>query len=130
MAKTEFKGTFGIYPWFNECGDTLIKPQYLEVVKNLSPYGKVFYCSEESDAYITLNYGDFYFEVKPELYQVVDNPLLNMGGIVQVVTSLPQKTGVITSVEWHSGKGEPLYYLTINGKKSSKRYFSSDLAKV
>ena len=39
----------------------------------------------------------------------------------------PELIGIIWNTIYHFGKNEPTYYIKINGKKKSKRYFENDL---
>lgn len=130
MTKIEYKGTNGLYPWFPEHGEQLINPEYIDVVKRLSPYGKVFSCTAEKTPYITLEYGDIVFEVKPELYEIISPVLFRVGDRVNIVGSASNKFGVVVGIDWHSKNLEPIYYLAIDGKKSSRRYFESELRAV
>jgi hypothetical protein len=39
----------------------------------------------------------------------------------------PEIIGIIWNIIFHFDKNEPMYYIKINGKKKSKRYFENDL---
>ncbi|MFV0548801.1 MAG: DUF6960 family protein [Limnobaculum xujianqingii] len=117
MAKSKCVGTYGLYPWFPEHGENFINPLYIDTVKKLSLYGKVFSCISEDETYITLKYGDVVFEVKPDLYQFVNNTLFNIGNAIVVTNSSPNKVGIVIEIHWHYKNSEPIYYLTFGGKK-------------
>lgn len=124
-----FKGSWGLYPWFEEDDPTLIYPDDLEDVKKLVLHGKVFYCSEQCGKFIRLNYGNQSFRVKPSLFKPVRDIQFMVGDNVKVVSSI-DKLGIILNIGWHHKNNEPIYYLSFNGKKSSRRYSEDELCSV
>ena len=123
---SKFKDSWGLYPWFIEDGEQLIFPDDLESFKNLLPYGKVFNCIDEVDGYLVLQYGKCTFRVKPDLYKTVNQPRFVIGCNVKLAKDNTQE-GTIEEINWHQKNNSPIYYISINGKKKSTRYFDEDL---
>lgn len=124
----EFIGSWGLYPWFDEDSDELVHPNDIESFKALKPYGKVFNCISKENDYIVLSYADRQFRVKPELYKVVKSPSYKYNENVIIVGK--GEEGKVIEINWHHGKAEEFYSLAIKEKRSSKRYFVSDLEKI
>jgi len=55
------------------------------------------------------------------------NPLKFVIGDQVSPKNHPELIGIIWNTIYHFGKNEPMYYIKINGKKKSKRYFENDL---
>ncbi|QIQ21406.1 DUF6960 family protein [Zophobihabitans entericus] len=125
----KYRGTYGLYPWFPDDDETLIHANDLQKVKAFSInglYGYVFYCSDENADFIELSYGDFTFKVKPDLYSTIPSIQFHLGEHVAVI-GVSEKKGVIVSIKWHSKYSKPMYFLSFNGRKSSRRYFDTEL---
>ncbi|RCX18762.1 hypothetical protein DFR58_10431 [Anaerobacterium chartisolvens] len=122
----KFINSWGLYPWFIEDGEYLIFPKDIESFKKLSPYGKVFRCIDEVDGYLVLKYGNETFRVKSDLYKIVDAPFFEIGCNVKLVKDNTQ-VGTIEEIQWHQKNKVPMYYISINGKQKSTRYFNEDL---
>ncbi|MEK3885805.1 hypothetical protein [Paenibacillus sp. PL2-23] len=120
------KDIWGIYPWFKEDGQELIEPRYREKFSSLRPYGKVFLCVGEQDQYIVLQYNKQSFLVKPTLFQKILTPKFTFGQAVRI-RSNPEVFGFICEINWHHKTEREMYYIEVNGKKKSSRYFSKDL---
>ena len=126
---SKVKNSWGLYPWFIEDGEHLIFPSDLESFKKVSPYGKVFKCIDEVDGYLVLQYGKDTFRVKSTLYKMVDKPLFEIGCNVKLVKDNTQE-GTIEEINWHHKNDMPMYYISINGKRKSTRYFNQDLIAI
>ena len=48
------------------------------------------------------------------------------GDIVSPINH-PKLLGIITGIGYYFKTNEPSYFITVNGKKKSKRYFKNDL---
>lgn len=124
----DFKNSWGLYCWFNEDDPTLIYSNDLEDVRKLVLHGKVFYCSEQCGEFIRLNYGNYSFLVKTDLFKPVRDIRFMVGDSVEIVSST-DKIGTILNIGWHHKNNEPIYYyLSFNGKKSSRRYSEDELS--
>ncbi len=123
---SKYKDSWGLYPWFLEEGEHLIFPSDFENFKKLLPYGKVFKCIDEVAGYLVLQYGKNIFRVRSDLYKIIDKPLFEMGCNVKLAKDNTKK-GTIEEINWHYKNEVPMYYISINGKRKSTRYFNQDL---
>lgn len=120
------KGAWGLYPWFEEDGKELIEPSYREEFRNLQPYGKVFLCIGEQDEFIVLQYKNQSFLVEPTLFQIISTPEFTFGQTVSIRRN-PEVLGSICEINWHYKREKEMYFIEVNGKKKSSRYFSEEL---
>ena len=119
------KGTNGLYRWSELYDDSYIYIQDLEKIRQFHPNGKVFQCIDENLDYITLKFGNDIFRVKPELYKVINKKVLPIGSVVKL-KKYPDMDAIIIDNRWHGEKKEPMYFITLMGKKKSIRYFLED----
>ena len=119
-------GQWGRYLWSIEHGVEKIHPDDLENFKKEANGVKVFQCVNETTDYITLEYGENSYQVKIDLFRPVSAPKYHIGQDVKVVSNNQLTDGVITDIMWHSSKNEHFYFITIAGKKKSKRYFEDE----
>jgi len=127
MSRCE--GTFGLYPWFLEHGTEMIHPSDYHHFSILKPYGKVFQCVGESERYLVLRYGLAQYRVKPDLYQPIPKPPFVIGEPVRVKDD-PNLIGVVCDINWHHQKSSPIFFLEINGKRRSRRFFQDELESI
>ena len=125
MTLSAHQNKWGLYQWFEERGRDLIHSESLDNFVNVKPNGKVFYCRESRNGFLILEYGEKSFLVKPNLFKEVPDPLFQIGQ--KVTTSTGSTVYIIADINWHFGKNAPFYYLSLDGKKKSKRYFSEDI---
>jgi hypothetical protein len=116
-------GKFGVCVWFPEHGKDLIAPQDLERFTALRPNGKVFEYIESSGDFSTLAYGEQIFHVSPAILKPIKPPKFQIGD--QIKTK--DKLGSISDIEWHFKDGAPIYYLSFDGKRSSRRYMQEEI---
>lgn len=121
-----FKGTWGLYPWFESDDINLIHESYRDRLISLQPYGKLFECIGVEQDYIVIQYNFENFKVKPLLYKQVPPPIYTFGETV-ILVNHPNIEGSICDIHWHHKYEKEIYYLELNGKKKSKRYFREDL---
>lgn len=129
-----FIDTWGFYKWsvdFNEEKD--IHPDDLEKMKKLFPIQKIFHCIDCTDEYLILKYENKTFinetyRVKPLNYEQKNEPNFKLNEKVKTKNS--EKYGEIREIAWHFQKNSYFYYLNIDGKSSSRRYFDFELEKV
>ena len=119
------KNTWGIYSWSTLHGEDLIYPKDLEKAKKNELRGKVFHCIDSNDKYITLEYQNESYRVKPNLYEIFSGVIFPIGSAVKL-KRYPDMNGVIRDIRWYWDKKEPIYFITLNGKKKTKRYFLED----
>jgi len=119
------KNTWGLYKWFKEDGEHLIFPSDLERFMKFQAKSILFYCIDEDDQYITIKYKDETFRVKPELYKQVPTPKFKYGDKVKMIEN-PEIEAIIDNILWHYDRNEPMYFIVVNGKRKSKRYWETD----
>jgi hypothetical protein len=127
---SEYKNTWGHYPWVPSLGEALIYPD--DLTENLwrKLFGKLLYCSGVTDdGYLLLNDAYQTYRVKPDIYKVFPSPIFDYGDTVQDREN-PERVGTIRNIEWHYKHGKAYYNLTIAGRDSTKRYFAEDLELV
>ncbi|MFL9454173.1 hypothetical protein AB0758_24145 [Tolypothrix bouteillei VB521301_2] len=122
-------GTWGLYQWFPEYGEDLISDNDIKKFKAFLPNGKVFHCINENRDFLTLQYNEDVYNVKPNLYKKVPIPLFSFGKKVRVINH-PDRVGIVRGIEWHFKQNAAIYYLEINGKLSSKRYWHQELSLI
>lgn len=59
----------------------------------------------------------------------LDNPPQFMKGDLVSPVNHPDMIGVIQEIGWHFNCQEYLYFISVNGRKKSKRYYDRDLIK-
>lgn len=123
------KDTWGLYQWFPEYGEDMIYIDDLEKFKELSPNGKVFKCIDENKDYLFLVYGEEIYRVKSDLYKQVEKLLFQIGDKVKLIKDSSQEA-IILEVNWHYKNNEPIYYISLNGKKKSSRYTNKDFVHI
>lgn len=101
----------------------------LEKFKELSPNGKVFKCIDENKDYLFLVYSEEIYRVKSDLYKQVEKPLFQIGDKVKLIKDSSQEA-IILEVNWHCKNDEPIYYISLNGKKKSSRYTNKDFVHI
>ncbi len=120
---------WGLYPWFQEQGEARIHPEDLQAFKNLKPYGKVFEQIGSIEEYIVLQYNKIKYRVKKDLFTVLPiSPVFTFGDRVEDINH-PDRVGTICDIEWHHKDKQFIYFIEINEKKSSKRYYDRDLTR-
>ncbi|MGG1619420.1 DUF6960 family protein [Paenibacillus sp. NRS-1781] len=120
------KGLWGLYPWFEEDGQHLVEPSQKNDFSHLNPYGKVFQCVDEDTNYISIKYNNQIFKVIPTLFKEVPPPIYTIGERVQLVKK-PEIDGEICDIQWHHSLKKEMYFIKVEGRKKSSRYFSEDL---
>lgn len=115
---------WGTYHWFIEHGINLIHPDDIENFKKEVNNSKVFECVAQGE-YLTLKYNNNYYRVREKLFKPVPIPKFDFGQKVKIKDK--NEIAIITDIMWHFGNTEHFYFVTVNGKKKSKRYFESEL---
>jgi len=119
-------GIWGTYRWFAEDGVKKIHPDDLEDFKIIVAYGsKVFECIDEDSRYISIKYGDKVFRVTNDLFKQVSAPKFNIGQ--NVIIKEKGAEAIIIDIMWHYDKQDHFYFVALNGKKKSRRYFTFEL---
>jgi len=120
-------GEWGLYPWFEERGRSLVHPQDADAFSSLLPYGKLFQCVAWDNQYMTLRYGNRQFRVRPDLFAAVTAPPFDFGQTVAFGKGGRAVSGTVVDICWHHGRDRPFFHLRLNGKRLKKRYWAEDL---
>lgn len=121
-------GSWGIYNWFEEDGEEFIQKQSRDAFLKLKPVGKLFQCVGIDGEYIEILYNEQKFKVKPELFKPTPNPKYHFGENVRIKSK--EVVGIVCDINWHSKEAREIYFIEVNGKKKSSRYFSEELLNV
>lgn len=122
---SDFIDTWGLYPWFVECGEDLIHPEDIGQFKPNNSL--VFYCKDTFEDYLILQYGIYEYRVKPNNYKLLKEPPFHSGD--QVIVKNQEKPGVIEEIQWHYKDNNFIFYISIEGKKKTRRYLDNELIK-
>lgn len=68
-------------------------------------------------------------QIAVDKIRALDNPPQFMNGDLVSPANHPDIVGVIREIGWHFGRQEYLYFISVNGRKKSKRYYDRDLIK-
>jgi len=118
-------GIWGTYPWYEEYGTELIHPDDIEAFRQEIASGvKVFKCVGEGD-YIILKYNNKCYRVKDKLFTPVPAPKYHFGETVSLKET--GENAVITDIMWHYKNKKHYYFISVNGKAKTKRYFDTEL---
>ena len=61
--------------------------------------------------------------------RALDNPPQFVDGESVSPANHPELVGVIRGIGWHFDNQDYMYFITVNGRKKSKRYYANDLLK-
>lgn len=111
--------------------DAEIHPDDFERLYTSFPGGSYFWCVDVDEDYLVIARQDLNetYRVKPHKFRVLPSPVFTFGERV-VDPNHPDKKATICDIGWHGKNQTHLYYVLMNGKKKSKRYFSDELQKV
>ena len=93
-----------------------ITPMFQRVV----PY------TQKNSETVTVTFQDKTYDVPIKSIRIIDAPEYVYGEIVSPVNH-PKLLGAIADIVFYFKTNEPSYWIIINGKKKSKRYFKNDL---
>ncbi|WP_040214197.1 DUF6960 family protein [Clostridium polynesiense] len=119
--------TWGVYQAFQGIDDDMIDIDDRMNFFGMIPNGKIFECVNAGEN-LTLRYGDKEFRVNPQLYKVVNEPKYKIGDKVNIISK--SKIVKITDINWHIKENTPFYFVQEDGKKSTRRYYESELEKL
>ncbi|MCP4746060.1 MAG: hypothetical protein GY874_07945 [Desulfobacteraceae bacterium] len=123
-SNNSFLGKWGLYQWFDERGIELIHPEDVDDFKALMPNGKVFECIKDDGRYIFLKYADKTYRVIRDIFKPVKKPEKIIGEAA-ILKGSPEKA-IIVDITWHFQRKAHMYFIAINGKRKSNRYWIED----
>ena len=119
-------GQWGKYPWTIDWGADKIHPHDLESFSKETFSYKVYECTDVTDEYITIKYGEKSYRVAKDLFGAVPNPKYHIGQKVKAYRKNVLVDGIISDIMWHFDRNKHYYLITIDGRKSSNWYFEDD----
>ena len=119
---------WGLYNWFDEHGQHLIHPEDIDAFRTIRPQARVFRRVCEDGGYLTIQFGERRFRVKPELFRPVPPPRYQIGDRVSVGSHPANEVATVCDVFWHFKDERPYYLVQMNGKPSGKRYWEEELS--
>lgn len=92
----------------------------------------IFEYINKSDDYLILKYNENLFRVNENLFRELPNFIakFEIGEVVLVNTKKGEIKGIVVDRMWHYDKKEPFYFIKVENKIKSKRYFNRDLKKI
>ena len=75
---------------------------------------------------VTITYKGESYDIPLDKIQIIEPPKFTYGDFVSPVNH-PEIVGIIFDMIYHGDKKMPMYFIEIDGKKKSKRYFDDDL---
>ena len=117
---------WGRCPWSYQLSKDKIHPEDLEKFSTLHGSFVVYEYIETDGDYIIIKWGNYTFRVKPDIFKEVKEPKYKIGDTVKI----KGMDAIICLNEWHDEKKEHYYFVTINGKRKSRRYFESELTSM
>lgn len=85
---------------------------------------------EEEGIYIRVNSGGHIFRIKSKLFYEIKAPKFQIGEKVVVESQGEKKNAIILADEWHFNRKEHFYFVSVNGKKRTRRYFEKEIEKA
>ena len=79
-----------------------------------------------SSEIVTVSYNGNKYEMTVDCMRKIDSPKYVYGDCVSP-TNHPEMMGIVYEMIYHFDRKEPMYFIRIDGKKKSKRYFADDL---
>jgi hypothetical protein len=110
--------------------DTNVHPDDCENLKKIAMKTRVFEFMERKDSYNVLKFDNEIFRIKDSIISELIEPKFRIGDVVLVRNNEKSVYGNIRIMNWHFDKKEYFYFLFVNGKKKSRRYFEEELEKV
>jgi hypothetical protein len=118
---------WALYPWFEEHGPEKVHPEDLGPFRALGPFGKVFRVGDPAPPFVTLHYGAQSFRVDPSLLKEVADPGFGVGDAVVLDGGTRAE---VAEVGWHHQKAEPIFFVSVGGKRKSRRYGRAELQRA
>jgi len=123
----DYVGHWGIYPAMVAFGNGLVHPDDLDKVRKLTPGLRVFYCHSSQGNFLTLQYGNETYRVKPDNFTIVPSPSHSFGDTVKIMRSSGKtQDAIVEHIIWHSKKNTHYYLMAVEGKLLSRWFFEED----
>ena len=76
---------------------------------------------------VTISFSGETYHTSTDKIREIEPPKFTYGDVVSPVNH-PDMIGYICGIIYHASRNEPVFYIRVNGKMKSKRYFADDLA--
>lgn len=122
IKREKLIGQFGLCVWSIEQGTHLVAPK--DIHRFFMTYA-IFQCVGIENQWLKIQYKDDAYHVSADIFQPVPKPDFLVGQVVFV----PRKecSAEIVSMTWHFKDEKPIYFLSFDGKRSSRRYYADEL---
>ena len=120
---------WGTYPWFGEHRAEKIHPDDRESFKRVANNVKVFEFFQGNGNYNIFRYANQAYRINDTLSKILPEPSYWYGENV-IIKNKGELKGKVCDVMWHFNEKQFYYFLSIDGKKTSKRYFEDELETV
>lgn len=107
-----------------------VHPDDVEGFEKNQYFREVVRFVEEEGTYIRVNSKGHIFRIKSKLFYEITAPKFQIGEKVVVESQGEKKNAVILSDDWHFNQKEHFYFVSINGKKRTRRYFEREIEKA
>lgn len=114
-------GMWGVCFLLNECDGQLVPSELFQAV--------VQYEISEDQTAAVITYPMQGVRIATDMIMPLKSPPRFVVGDLVSPANHPEKVGVIREVGWHFNKNAYIYFISIDGKKKHKRYYSDDLIK-
>ena len=118
---------WGLFPWFSENGGEHVHPDDLAFLLENPPYGHVMKVIDAGPEFLTLRFEPGSIRVRSDLFREVPAPAFDYDQEVAVLPSRTERTGTVARITWHHEEAPPLYFLRVDGRVLSGRYFDHEL---
>ena len=131
MMNEDYIGKWGIYllSLLDERSVAHVHPDDQAIFASTFQHGCVHTCVGIENDYLVIAYGRVNYRVKSDYFVTVPAPKFKLGEEVIIPKYADQKA-FIRDIMWHSKNSTHNYYVTLGGKKKSKRYYAEDLYKL
>lgn len=125
------KNKWGIYRWFIEDGKEKIHKDDFEKFKKNINNVCVVECIDKIEDFLVIKYNNNIYRVEGELSLELPEPKFKFGDLVICKNNENCVVkGIIEDIMWHDSKKCNYYFLLVDGKKKSRRYFNNELEKA
>jgi hypothetical protein len=126
LSQDHSASTWGHLRFFPGRDEKFVRPDDVERLKEYGYFGVMFQEVAREGDYLVLEHQGEVFRVHAVLFKRMPHPDFVPGD--QVIAS--RELAMVSDFCWHYDKDEYYYFVTIRGKKKSKRYFLADLVRA
>ena len=110
--------------------DADVHPESLAALSAAWSLARIYRVAGRDDGYVTLAAGPLVVRVRPShLLRPVRAPRFDYGAAV-TTTITSRHAGTVVEIAWHDKRAEPMFFIEVDGKRRSRRYFEDELAPI